>query len=99
MSSFSAKLVQAAADCLLFDDSLPSVYNVNVLPSFIQATWKRTPQRRKKLLRQRKLLDEVKRKNKNLAKNSPHNNLSRQIALIQQQMLQVATLSRKNAKK
>lgn len=98
MSSFSPKLVQTAADCLLFDDSLPSVYNVKVLPCFIQATWKRTPQRRKKLLRQRKLLDEVKRKNKNLTKNLPQNKLHSQIAQIQQQMLQATTLSKTNAK-
>ncbi|KAH9599672.1 DNA helicase Pif1-like [Trypanosoma melophagium] len=53
VSSFQNDLVRCATDCLLFDDSLPTVEKVKVLPHFFQATWRRTPGRRKASLREK----------------------------------------------
>ncbi|KEG13632.1 PIF1 helicase-like protein [Trypanosoma grayi] len=56
VSSFQNDLVRCASECLVFDDSLPPVERVRVLPHFFQATWHRVPSRRKAALR-RKLKD------------------------------------------
>ncbi|CCW67681.1 unnamed protein product [Phytomonas sp. Hart1] len=61
ISNFDDRLVCAAADCLVFDDSLPSVRGVRLLPHFFQATWYRVPTRRKKALR-KKELERIKQK-------------------------------------
>ncbi|ORC88583.1 PIF1 helicase-like protein [Trypanosoma theileri] len=61
VSSFQNDLVRCATECLLFDDSLPTVEKVKVLPHFFQSTWRRTPGRRKASLRE-KLRAEVKRR-------------------------------------
>ncbi|RNF25851.1 putative DNA repair and recombination protein,mitochondrial precursor [Trypanosoma conorhini] len=53
VSSFHRDLVLCATECLLFDESLPPIEGVRVLPHFFQATWRRVPSRRKLALRQR----------------------------------------------
>ncbi|CAD2222839.1 hypothetical protein AGDE_13804 [Angomonas deanei] len=55
ISHFHRDLVRAASDCVLFDDCLPAVTEVKVKPYFIAATWKRSPQRRKKVLKRAQL--------------------------------------------
>ncbi|RNF10624.1 putative DNA repair and recombination protein,mitochondrial precursor [Trypanosoma rangeli] len=55
VSSFHRDLVRCATECLLFDESLPCVEGVRVLPHFFQATWRRVPSRRKLALRQKQM--------------------------------------------
>ncbi|KAF5223986.1 putative DNA repair and recombination helicase protein PIF2 [Trypanosoma cruzi] len=55
VSSFHRDLVRCATECLLFDESLPPVGAVRVLPHFFQATWRRVPSRRKSVLRQKQV--------------------------------------------
>ncbi|EAN79651.1 DNA repair and recombination helicase protein PIF2 [Trypanosoma equiperdum] len=54
VSSFHNSLVRCASECLLFDDSLPPVEQVRVLPHFFQASWQRTPSRRKAALQRKR---------------------------------------------
>ncbi|CCW60438.1 unnamed protein product [Phytomonas sp. EM1] len=67
ISNFEEHLVCAGAACLVFDDSLPSVEQVKVLPHFIQATWFRAPTQRKKALR-KKELEQLKQRRRQKAK-------------------------------
>nr|CCC95314.1 unnamed protein product [Trypanosoma congolense IL3000] len=47
VSSFRNDLVRCASECLLFDESLPPVKKVEILPSFFKASWITNPKRRK----------------------------------------------------
>ena len=41
LSSFDERLVKVAEECLVFDDSLPSIDRAKILPTFISAQWRR----------------------------------------------------------
>eukprot|EP00796_Vickermania_ingenoplastis_P004870 gene4870-3491_t len=54
ISNFHVDLVRVAADCLLFDHSVPTVAEAKVLPGFLPATWVTDPGRRRRdILRRR----------------------------------------------
>nr|CCC53238.1 pif1 helicase-like protein [Trypanosoma vivax Y486] len=56
MSSFHNDLVRCASECLVFDDALPPVERVRVLPHFLKATWMRDPKRRKAIVNEKRKL-------------------------------------------
>ncbi|KPI84400.1 putative DNA repair and recombination helicase protein PIF2 [Leptomonas seymouri] len=87
VSAFHSSLVRAAADCLLFDDSLPSVWEAKIAPYMLAATWKRSPSRRKKVLLQKKMEVYAKQRRKKFVDEAQRGDMQAQIRLLEETML------------
>ncbi|KPA76935.1 putative mitochondrial DNA repair and recombination helicase protein PIF2 [Leptomonas pyrrhocoris] len=88
VSSFHQHLVRAAADCLLFDDSLPPVWSATIAPYMLAATWKRSPSRRKKVLLKKQLEAYVKQRRSKLMDDARKGDIRAEIRLLEEKMLQ-----------
>jgi ATP-dependent DNA helicase PIF1 len=87
VSSFHPRLVRAAADCLLFDDSLPPVWEAKIPPYMLAATWRRSPNRRKKVLLRKKLEAYAKQRKTKLMDDARKGDIRAEIELLEEAML------------
>ncbi|GET86641.1 DNA repair and recombination helicase protein PIF2, putative [Leishmania tarentolae] len=87
VSSFHPGLVRAAADCLLFDDSLPPVARARIAPYMVPATWRRSSERRKKVVLRKRLEAYVKKRQQKLQKEAKKGDICAEIRLLEEKML------------
>ena len=98
VSSFHPKLVRTAADCLLFDDSLPPVWEARIAPYMLAATWRRSPSRRKKVLLKKQLEDYVKQRRNKLKQEARKGDIQAEIRLLEEKMLRQRATAAAKAK-
>ncbi|CAJ1018820.1 PIF1-like helicase/AAA domain containing protein, putative [Leishmania shawi] len=87
VSSFHPSLVRTAADCLLFDDSLPPVTQARIAPYMVAATWRRSRERRKKVVLMKQLETHVKKRQQKLKSEASKGNIRAEIQLLEEKML------------
>ncbi|KAG5485331.1 hypothetical protein LSCM4_05967 [Leishmania orientalis] len=87
VSSFHPGLVRAAADCLLFDESLPPVTQARIAPYMVAATWRRSVERRKKVVLRKRFEAYVRKRQQKLQSEASRGDILAEIRLLEEKML------------